>query len=47
MAIRRRQLHPRGLSSWHVAATTGGLLAYWALRLLLQYGLGIPAFPSG
>lgn len=46
-AIRQRRLVPRGLKGWQVATTTAALLTYWGLRLLLHYGLGITAFPSG
>ncbi|MCT0247987.1 DUF2752 domain-containing protein [Synechococcus sp. CS-205] len=46
-AIRQHRLVPRGLKGWQVATTTAALLTYWGLRLLLHYGLGITAFPSG
>ncbi len=45
-AIRRRRLVPPRLPAWPLGAVTLGLLAYWGLRLLLQFGLGTPAFPG-
>jgi hypothetical protein len=49
-AIRQRRLMPGNLPAWPLAMTGLGLLAYWLLRLLLRYRLGLvgfPAFPSG
>nr|WP_071778306.1 DUF2752 domain-containing protein [Cyanobium sp. PCC 7001] len=46
-AIRQRRLMPRGLLPWHGAVLLVVLLGYWAVRLALQFGLGIPVFPSG
>ncbi|MFQ6538444.1 MULTISPECIES: DUF2752 domain-containing protein [Aphanothece] len=47
-AIRQRRLVPRGLlRAWHGAVALAVLLGYWGVRLLLQFGLGLPAFPSG
>lgn len=54
LAIRQRRLVPRGLPgmpgpralAWCLLA----LMAYWLLRLLLGFGLGVrgfPAFPAG
>jgi len=47
LAIRRRRLFPVGLKAWHLAAAAVGLLTYWGGRLVLSYGMGIAAFPSG
>jgi hypothetical protein len=46
-AIRQRRLMPRRLRAWHGAVVLVVLLGYWAVRLALQFGLGLPAFPSG
>ncbi|MCP9839111.1 DUF2752 domain-containing protein [Synechococcus sp. J7-Johnson] len=46
-AIRQRHLVPHWLRGWQVVTATAALLGYWSLRLLLHYGLGITAFPSG
>ena len=46
-AIRQRQFYPQGLEAWHLVAVVVGLVAYWAIRLGLNYGLGMQAFPSG
>jgi hypothetical protein len=46
-AIRQRRLVPRGLRTWHGAVALAVLLGYWGVRLVLRFGLGLPAFPSG
>ncbi|SBO44901.1 DUF2752 domain-containing protein [Cyanobium sp. NIES-981] len=46
-AIRRRRLAPRGLRPWHGAVVLAVLLGYWGLRLVMHYGMGLAAFPSG
>ena len=46
-AIRRRQLYPQGLQAWHLVVVVLALVAYWAARLGLSFGLGLQAFPSG
>ena len=46
-AIRSRRFYPPGLQAWHVVLVVLALLAYWAARLGLSYGLGIQVFPSG
>ena len=50
-AIRQRRLLPTGLTRSLrnrpiVVGAGGGLLGYWLLRLALQFGLGLAAFPS-
>jgi hypothetical protein len=47
VAIRQRSLLPRGLRGWHLVLVASALLAYWAARLVLQYGMGVAAFPPG
>ena len=46
-SLRQRRLVPRGLRPWHGALVLAALLGAWSVRLVLQFGLGIPAFPSG
>ena len=46
-AIRRRRLYPPGLEAWHLVVAVLALVAYWAARMGLTYGLGLQAFPSG
>jgi hypothetical protein len=46
-AIRRRRLYPPGLEAWHLVVVVLALVAYWAARMGLTYGLGLQAFPSG
>jgi len=45
-AIRTKRLYPKGLEAWHLVVAALALLTYWAVRLGLNYGLGIQAFPS-
>ena len=48
-ALRRRRLGLARIKPWHLAATALALGAYWALRLLFSYGLGLGgllAFPA-
>lgn len=48
-AMRRQRLGLRGIKPWHLAATALALGAYWAMRLLFSYGLGLGgllAFPA-
>ncbi|MCS5697670.1 DUF2752 domain-containing protein [Cyanobium sp. FGCU-52] len=47
MAIRRGRLFPVGLKAWHLGVAAVGLVAYWVGRLVLSYGMGIAAFPTG
>lgn len=46
-ALRSGRLVPRDLSGRHLVLTAAALLLYWAGRMGLAYGLGLPAFPSG
>ena len=43
-ALRRRRLGLGGIQAWHLAATALALGAYWALRLVFSYGLGLEGF---
>jgi hypothetical protein len=45
-AIRTKSLYPKGLETWHLVVAALALVAYWAVRMGLNYGLGIQAFPS-
>ncbi len=45
-AIRSRSFYPKGLEAWHLALFGLALVAYWAIRMELSYGLGIGAFPG-
>jgi hypothetical protein len=45
-AIRRQRFYPQGLEAWHVVAFVMALVAYWAIRMGLNYGLGIQMFPT-
>ena len=45
-ALRHRQLYPKGLEAWHLVLISGALLLYWALRLVLDFGFGVEAFPT-
>ena len=45
-AVRRRQLYPRGIEAGHLALFSSALLLYWGVRMVLHFGLGLPAFPS-
>jgi hypothetical protein len=50
LAIRQRRLVPRQLPAWPLGWGAAALVAYWLLRLVVSYGLGMrdfPAFPSG
>lgn len=46
-ALRTRRWLPRRPGPWPLLFTTAGLLVYWGARIVLTYGLGIPAFPTG
>ena len=46
-AIRSRRFYPQGVEAWHLVVFVLALVAYWAARLGLSYGLGIQALPSG
>ena len=35
------------LQAWHLVVVVLALVAYWAARLGLSFGLGLQAFPSG
>ncbi|MFM7676667.1 MAG: DUF2752 domain-containing protein [Synechococcus sp.] len=47
LAIRQRRLLPPQIQGRHLVAAAVALLLLWILRLSLQFGLGIPAFPDG
>jgi hypothetical protein len=50
VAIRRRRLLPKPLPTRPLGLVGVALLAYWLLRLVLSFGLGLeqfPAFPAG
>ena len=46
-AIRRRRFYPQGLEAWDLVVAVLAIVAYWAARMGLNYGLGIQAFPNG
>ena len=46
-ALRSGRLLPWALSGRHLVLAAVALLLYWAGRMSLAYGLGLPAFPSG
>jgi len=46
-AMRRRRMALPQPEAWQVVAVSGGLVAYWGVRMGLTYGLGIRAFPGG
>ena len=43
-ALRRRRLGLARIKPWHLTATALALGAYWALRLLFSYSLGLGGF---
>lgn len=45
-ALRQGRLRPRQLQGRHLAFTALGLLAYWLVRLVLQFAFGWPSFPA-
>lgn len=48
LAIRQRRLVPRKVPPWPFAWGAVALMAYWVVRLVASYGLGLddmPAFP--
>ncbi|MEB3264958.1 MAG: hypothetical protein VKJ66_11350 [Synechococcus sp.] len=47
LAIRQRRLLPPQIQGRHLVAAAIALLLLWILRLSLQFGLGVPAFPDG
>jgi len=46
-AIRRRRLFPTGLQAWQLGLASLALLTYWGVRMVLQFGFGLAAFPAG
>ena len=45
LAIRRRRFLPLTIRGGNMARLAVALLLYWSGRLLVQFGLGLPAFP--
>ncbi len=46
LAVRQRRLVPRNLPAWPLGWGGVALLAYWIVRLVLRYGLGLEGFPA-
>jgi hypothetical protein len=46
-SICSRRLVPPQLKGSHLVVISVALVLYWGVRMTLQYGLGLPAFPTG
>ncbi|MFN9643584.1 MAG: DUF2752 domain-containing protein [Cyanobacteriota bacterium] len=46
LAVCQRRLVPRNLPAWPLGWGGVALLAYWIVRLVLRYGLGLEGFPA-
>lgn len=47
LAIRHRRLLPPEVKGGHLVLAAVALLLWWLVRLVLQFGMGISAFPAG
>ena len=45
LAIQQRQLMPFAIHAWHLIVAAVALISYWLVRLGLNFGLGMQAFP--
>ena len=45
LAIQQRRLMPFAIHTWHLIAAAVALISYWLVRLGLNFGLGMQAFP--
>ncbi|KZR74497.1 hypothetical protein PMIT1323_02461 [Prochlorococcus marinus str. MIT 1323] len=45
LAIHQRQLLPVAIHTWHLIVAAVALISYWLVRIGLNFGLGMQAFP--
>ncbi|WP_236072732.1 DUF2752 domain-containing protein [Prochlorococcus marinus] len=45
LAIQQRRLRPFAIHAWHLIVGAVALISYWLVRLGINFGLGMQAFP--